>query len=171
MLSTKITGASFSRVKCNYCLFSCLALSSAKVFSMISMTCLTNPIGNWCARRIRLICTLGTWTSSNGISTRSSSSPSAGVVMSEMNPNAKFSLTSPLIKVLLSDSKRTWGLCQPVLMKLYLESNSFTNRVLFFDFDFEFNLNSINKVLPVLVTICGSFDLLDFTVHTFYGTI
>ncbi|MGA3432791.1 hypothetical protein ACA584_13375, partial [Lactiplantibacillus plantarum] len=40
------------------------------------------------------------------------------------------------------------GLCQPVLMKLYLESNSFTNWVLFFDFDFEFNLNSINKVLP-----------------------
>ena len=63
------------------------------------------------------------------------------------------------------------GLCQPVLMKLYLESNSFTNWVLFFDFDFELNLNSINKVLPVLVTICGSFDLLDFTVHTFDGTI
>ncbi|WP_219545045.1 hypothetical protein, partial [Lactiplantibacillus plantarum] len=42
------------------------------------------------------------------------------------------------------------GLCQPVLMKLYLESNSFTNWVLFFDFDFELNLNSINKVLPVL---------------------
>ncbi|QHM30685.1 hypothetical protein C7M34_01308 [Lactiplantibacillus plantarum] len=63
------------------------------------------------------------------------------------------------------------GLCQPVLMKLYLESNSFTNWVLFFDFDFELNLNSINKVLPVLVTIRGSFDLLDFTVHTFDGTI
>ena len=56
-------------------------------------------------------------------------------------------------------------------MKLYLESNSFTNCVLFFDFDFELNLNSINKVLPVLVTIRGSFDLLDFTVHTFDGTI
>lgn len=54
-----------------------------------------------------------------------------------------------------------------MLMKLYLESNSFTNWVLFFDFDFELNLNSINKVLPVLVTIRGSFDLLDFTVHTF----
>lgn len=37
----------------------------------------------------------------------------------------------------------------------------------FFDFDFELNLNSINKVLPVLVTIRSSFDLLDFTVHTF----
>lgn len=31
------------------------------------------------------------------------------------------------------------GLCQPVLMKLYLESNSFTNWVFFFDFDFEFD--------------------------------
>ncbi|MCK8473644.1 hypothetical protein, partial [Lactiplantibacillus plantarum] len=49
--------------------------------------------------------------------------------------------------VLSSGSKRLfWGLCQPVLMKLYLESNSFTNWVLFFDFDFELNLNSINKV-------------------------
>ena len=63
------------------------------------------------------------------------------------------------------------GLCQLASMKLYLESNSFTNWVLFFDFDFELNLNSINKVLPVLVTIRGSFDLLDFTVHTFDGTI
>lgn len=57
------------------------------------------------------------------------------------------------------------GLCQPVLTKLYLETNLFTN---WFLFSILIPIpNSINKGFPVLVIIRGSFGLLDFTVHTF----
>lgn len=46
------------------------------------------------------------------------------------------------------------ALCQPVLMKLRIQFIYELGS--FFDFDFEFNLNSINKILPVHVTIRGS---------------